>query len=148
MKSNIPFFDETENEVEDTKNAGLKSVSSSKSIFDSIPKKPTRDSLKQKIGEMQETTSSYKKKISDLTKKFLSFINDKTLKENRDPFQESLEKETISQLTDLASQINEDPSEREGMGSLLLSTILMKIVFQQRDKINNLEYRISKLEKK
>jgi hypothetical protein len=48
----------------------------------------------------------------------------------------------------LAQEINEDELERTGEGSLSWITLLLKTCFNQRDKINRLEYSVSQLEKK
>jgi hypothetical protein len=48
----------------------------------------------------------------------------------------------------LAVEINTDPNEQEGMGSLMWIVLLLKTCVSQRDRINKLEYSVSQLEKK
>ena len=48
----------------------------------------------------------------------------------------------------LAVDVNNDPNEQEGMGSLMWIVLLLKTLLMQRDRINQLEYVVSQLEKK
>lgn len=141
-------FDENEEEVVPAKNAGLKKVSSQKSIFDNIPKKPSQDDFQKRVASSQERLTGYKLSVSQLTQQFLKLLNDKTLKQNKNLFDQDIEKEVIANMIQLAQEINNDPAEQEGMGSLSWITILLKVALSQRNRINDLEYRLSVLEKK
>ncbi len=48
-------------------------------------------------------------------------------------------------MTALAVEINNDPHEQEGMGSMGWITLLLNVCLIQRDRLNKLEYEIAKL---
>lgn len=78
---------------------------------------------------------------------FMGALKDKTLSQNRGIIAEDVEKEMRTKLVGLAIDINNDPNEEdEGMGSVALINLLMKAVFYQRDRINELEYKLTKIE--
>ena len=58
-----------------------------------------------------------------------------------------MEKEVILNIIQLASEVNNDANESEGIGSLSWIAQLFKTVLYQRDRINNLEYALTQLEK-
>jgi hypothetical protein len=143
-------FDEEDNDQQSvqSKKLGLKNVSTQKSIFDGMPKKPTQDELDQRVKKVQERASGYKAKAAELALQFNKSMADKTLPQNRNLFQQEMEKDLLKQMVELAVDINNDPNEKEGMGSLSWITLLLRTCFSQRDKINRLEYAMSILEKK
>lgn len=145
----MPFDEENDDEQPSVKSTkvGLKNVSSQKSIFDSMPKKPTQNELDIKVKKMQEKDSSYKSRTSELALQFKKALDDKTLVQNKNVFAHELEKEILGKMIQLAVEINNDINEPDSMGSLSWITLLLKTCFNQRDKINNLEYMISNLEK-
>ena len=51
-------------------------------------------------------------------------------------------------MVQLGIDINNDPNEQEGMGSMTWITLLLKICLSQKDRINQLEYSVSQMEKK
>lgn len=143
-------FDEEDNDQPSVQSQklGLKNVSSQKSIFDSVPKKPTQGDLDTTVKKIQERASNYKAKAAELALQFNKSMADKTLVQNRNMFQQEVEKELLKSMVELAVDINNDPNEKEGMGSLSWITLLLRTCFSQRDKINRLEYAVSQLEKK
>lgn len=143
----MPFDEENDDEQVSPK-VGLKKVSSQKSIFESMPKKPSQEEFNQKVKQVQEKSSSYKVKAASLASQFNKAMADKTLSENKNLFQAEVEKDLMTQMVQLAIDINNDPNEQEGMGSLGWITLLMKTCFSQRDRINKLEYAVQQLEKR
>lgn len=132
-----------------TPKAGLKSVSGQKSIFDGKKKPPSQQEFQQKIHGAQEKSSGYKQTASQLFIRFLKSIADKTLTQNKNIFSSEKEQETLQELIQLGMDVNNDPlEENNGMGSLTLITLLFKTCLAQRDKINDLEYAVSVLQKK
>lgn len=142
-------FDEEDNDQTSAQSQkiGLKNVSTQKSIFDSMPKKPTQEDFDGTVKRIQERASQHKSKAADLAMQFNKSMSDKTLAQNRNPFQKELEKDLLQQMAQLAIDINNDPNEKEGMGSLSWIILLLKTCFAQRDKINQLEYAVSQMEK-
>ena len=140
-------FDEEE-EQPDPKLIAPKNVSTQKSIFDSLPKKPTKEDFERKIKDIEDKGFSHKTNATELALQFKKAMEDKTLYINKSVFARELEKEILSKMINLAIDINEDENEKEGMGTLSWVTLLLKTCFAQRDKINEIEYRISQLEAK
>ncbi len=145
----MPFDEEDDDSLQQVKkNVGLKNVSTQKSIFDNVPKKPSAEEFSKKVDKIQDASNSYKIRGMELSSEFLRVLNDKTLKQNKSIFAKDLEKEVINKLLQLSIEINNDASEQEGMGSLAVITLLLKVVLLQRDKINELDYTVSDLNKK
>lgn len=140
-------FDE-EDEVQASKKIGLKKVSSQKSIFDNIPKKPTQEDFDKQVTVSQEKMMGHKQKAAELALQFKKLVEDKTLPQNKNVFAQEIEREILTKMVQLAIDINNDPNEQEGMGSLSWITLLLKTILSQRDRINKLEYTLSLLEKK
>jgi hypothetical protein len=127
---------------------GIKKVSTQKSIFDEMPKKPTKEEFEQKVQQVQEQKSGMQAKAQDLAIQFNRAMQDKTLPQNKNPFQKEIEFDILRGMVKFAQDANADPNAPEGEGSLSWIIILLKNAFAQRDKINSLEYSLSQLEKK
>lgn len=146
----MPFDEENDDGLPSphSQKIGLKQVSSQKSIFDSIPKKPTQEEFNTKVKKIHDRDNSYKIRAAELATQFNKIMADKTLVQNKGPFAKEIEKEVLSNMINLAVEINNDGKEIEGMGSLTWITLLLKTCLSQRNKINQLEYSLSVLEKK
>lgn len=140
-------FDEEEDSLE-VKKSGLKQVSSKKSIFDGIPKKPSQQDFNEKVHQVQDQANSYKLTGATLAKEFMDLVQDKTLNRNKSVIVKELEKELLSKMINFASTVNKDPNEEEGVGSLAIIALLLKTVLIQKNAINDLEYSNSLHEKK
>ena len=144
----MPFDEEETKPSVQSKKMGLKQVSSQKSIFDNIPKKPTQESLDTKVQQVQETSSAYKIEADSLARQFIAAIKDKTLTDNKNQFQKDVEVELLRNMANLAQKIDNDEVEMAGMGSLAWIVLLFRTCFNQRDRANTLEYRLLQIEKK
>lgn len=127
---------------------GLQKINGPKSMFDGKPRPPSQQDLNKKVEEVQERQSGYKKRAADLFIQFNKTVSDKKLARNRNIFDVETEKEMLQNMVQLAIEINNDPSEKEGMGSLTWITCLFKTCLAQRDTINDLAYEVSELKKK
>lgn len=145
----MPFDEDQDEDLEvSNKKIGIKNASTQKSMFDAKPKKPTQQEFEKKVQDVQQQILTYKQKVSELALEFKKVLEDKTLSENKNIFSLEVEKELLTKMVQLAVEINNDPNEKEGMGSLSWITLLLKTVLSQRDRINKLEYAIFQLEKK
>jgi len=90
----------------------------------------------------------YQSQALELGRSFIKMINDKKLKCNKGPLENSFERETINKLISFAIDVNNDEHEREGMGSVGLITLMMNSILKMRDHINDLEHELSLIEKK
>jgi hypothetical protein len=127
---------------------GLKQQPGQKSMFEAKPRPPTQEEFRQQVESVEEVKSGYKKRAADLFVKFDRAMKDKTLAQNRNILNAETEKEMLQMMIQLAIDINNDPNEQEGMGSLTWITLLFKQCLAQRDRMNELEYVISLLQKK
>lgn len=124
---------------------GLK-LDNSKSKYGKKPK-DDGDFLK-KAEEAVGQINDRKARAVEMVKLFWETIKTKTLTVNKGPLQINLEKDMLSQLTIFASEMNNDPNEQlEGTGSIAMITLLFKTAIYQRDRLNDLEYRVDQLEK-
>lgn len=119
-----------------------------KSMFDNQRRTPTQQEFQQKVQDSQETLAGYKRRAAELFVAFQRAMNDKTLAQNRNIFNLETEKEMLQRILQLATEINGDPNEQEGMGSVTVITLLLKTCMSQRDRMNELEFALSQLQKK
>jgi len=141
-------FEKEEEQSAQSQKIGLKKVSSQQSIFETMPKKQTPAEFEKKVKQVQERASSYKVRAAELALQFNKAMADKILPDNRNTFQEEVELDLLRSMVKLAQEINNDDQENEGEGSLGWITVLLKTCFNQRDRINNLEYGLFELQKK
>lgn len=106
----------------------------------------TKTNFDNKADEKYSKIEEYKQQIWDLSIKYKSFIENKTLPENRGPIASNLEKEVLDKLAQLASEMNEDSTQIQGVGSTALCMLLMKCMLIQRDIISSLSFKVEKLE--
>ncbi len=138
-----PFEDDEE--IDEPKN-NLKKVSSQKSMFDGLPKKPSKNDFDKTVKESVERSSTHKTKAAELSLQFSKIMLDKTLKANKTVFAKEIEQDLLAKMVQLAIEINDDPNEKEGMGSLSWVILLLRTCFYQRDRLNDFEYQLSKIE--
>lgn len=144
----IPFGNDEDQPSEQSKKIGLKKVGAQQSIFDSLPKKTTPEEFQQQVQQVQEQSSSFKVKVAQYAGEFNRAMADKTLPQNKNQFQKEIELELLRNMVRIAQDVNAHPLEREGEGSLGWITVLLKTCFNQRDRVNYLEYKIAIFEKK
>jgi hypothetical protein len=140
----MPFDDSVnENKV----NSGLK-LDNKKSMFskNTQDKEFLENSFKQNVENHQNNDEKIKGRITELSTKFMEFVRDQTLSENKSPIQLDLERDISRQLTDLAMQLNNDETKPEGIGSAGMIMLLLRCTLTQRDIINKLAYKIHQLE--
>lgn len=136
-----------ESEGHDSK-VGIKMPPGPKSMFDGKPRVQTSQEFQKKIQVSEDKKSVYKQRAADLFVQFNKSISDKTLPQNRNVLNRDAEREMLQEMVQLAIEINNDPNEQEGMGSLTWITCLFKTVMFQRDRINELEFQLTNFNKK
>jgi hypothetical protein len=140
----VPFAEPEDREAK----IGLKKVSGQKSMFDGKPRPPSQQEFQDKIHQVEDRKAGYKQKAADLFLQFVKSISDRTLPQNRNALSRDAETEMLQQMVQLAIDINNDPNEPEGMGSMTWITCLFKVCLAQRDRINELEFRVAEFQKK
>lgn len=143
---NYNAFLDDDKDYSNKNNSNLK-LSREKSIFANIPKKPTQKEFKEEIKEYQKQDVGIKERIAELTVKYNSAINDSTLEENKSELHKDAEKALVKEIVNLGLQLDNDDSQPEGIGSIGLCNLLMRINFTLRDKINELAYELEKIKK-
>jgi hypothetical protein len=139
-----PFADPEEREAK----VGLKKVSGQKSMFEGKPRPSTPQEFQQQVQQVEDRKTGYKQQAADLFVQFTKLISDKTLPQNRNALSRDAEREMLQEMVQLAIDINNDPNEPEGMGSLTWITCLFKVCLAQKDRINELEFRVVEFQKK
>jgi len=112
-----------------------------------VPKPNPAVIFEEQANKAHSKYEDYKQRTWELTTKFKSMVDDKILPDNKSVLSKGIEAETLTKLVALASEMNEDDSQPEGIGSTALAFLLMKMALLQRDTINLLHYKIDKLEK-
>lgn len=111
--------------------------------------KATKAQFEEEISEHQKAQLDIIKKISELSKQFIGFIKDKTLNENKGPILLDLEKTVPKELSEISLHIdNDETTDQICLGSNGLILLLLKSNLIQRDIINELSHKVSKLEEK
>jgi hypothetical protein len=114
-----------------------------------VPETKARNEIFEKAAEeAAQRLEGYKKKSWDLGLKFKGIIDSFIIPENKTPLLKDLENETLQELSQLANEINNDEIQQEGMGSVALCQLIMKMMIHQKDQVNILRYRLEELEKK
>lgn len=106
-----------------------------------------QNNFEQLAGDLIAQKNERNKKALELAGQFISSLKDKTLIQNKSELAKNIEKDTCGKLIKLSLEINNDGSELEGMGSTAIINLLLKTTLLQRDIINELDYKISRLEK-
>ena len=125
-----------------------KQATGQKSMFEGRPKPPTQQEFRKQVEKVQEIKSDRQVRAAELYFALKKVLTDKTLPQNRNVLNIESEREVLQNVIDLAIEINNDPNEKEGMGSLACITYLLKLSLVQRDKINELEYAVDTFQKK
>ena len=112
------------------------------SIFDNRPKKPSKEDFESSVREIESNKRSYKQRAATLVMEFNKLLTQDTLPQNKTVFEIEHEKDLLTKMIELAVELNSDPNEMEQGGSINWITVLLKVCFYQRDKINLLSWKL------
>lgn len=146
MVDNVNYNAFRENDSPTPLNEGL-NINNKKSRFKKEQKFESTD-FDQDVNNHIKEQHENKFKAMELTKRYWASIRDRTLKENKGPVEDQLEKETVEKFSKLSLELNGNHNLPEGIGSVGMCVLLMQICLYQRDIINNLQYKVAVLEKK
>ena len=107
-----------------------------------------QNNIEEQVQEIEENKQKYKKEAAKLALKYKNLLDDKTLVQNKNALNNMMEADVLKEIADLAMRINNDPNEKEGMGSLSWIILNLKCLLLMRDKVNQMEYKLSLIEKK
>jgi hypothetical protein len=111
------------------------------------PKTSSQEALDTAAKVVFDRKQEYKNKIVELSTQFKVILSDQTLPINRTAISKNLEQELKNKLILLANEMNNDINQGESDGSIFLSVLTLSSLLIQRDKINDLAFRLEQLEK-
>jgi len=111
-------------------------------------KQQHKEKFEENVDKAMESDAEKKKKGVILFSNFFNMCNDKVLNRNKTELQRSFEKETNAKMVEFALDLNNDPlEENDGLGSVVLSQAILRVLVSQRDRINDLEYELLEAKK-
>ena len=115
-------------------------------------KKEKEEYLKKFEEKAEQSFKNYTEKEARAVKIvscYLEMTKDKTLARNKGGIVADLEREARTDLIQLALDQNNDENEQDnGKGSVIVLSVLTKIILLFRDRINDLEFEIQEMKKK
>jgi hypothetical protein len=107
--------------------------------------KRQREEYKRRFDERAEATVKHVNEQGDRAinaiSRFLKMTEDRTLAENRGGIANDVEREIRQDLIQLALDMNNDETEEDnGKGSVVVLSVVTKILLVYRDRLNQLEY--------
>lgn len=123
--------------------SGLKKISSKKSMFDDLPKKPSFEEFEKGANNANNKINNYNQQMVKLATKFRSIMEDKTLLSNKSVITKSVEKECLKDLIEIAQEINNDENEPMCQGSNGLLALTFNMLLYLKDRTNYLEFHLS-----
>lgn len=142
------FMDDDKKEVVNTRELKL---SNKRSRFtEEAERKKKEEEIRQgfekRARDVAFSEEKHKTTSVELTKEFFLAIRDKTLPELKGVIAHENEKVIRERWRDLIHDLNNDVDQPyDGAGSLAAIYMLMKTLFEQRDRINLLEYKLVEL---
>lgn len=109
--------------------------------------KPSQDDFSKQVDNKTKAMRANREKLGKLALDFMNMIGDKTLQENKGPLATQVEKEVLSELLQTINDINNDESEEMDYGTLSLMALFMKSFIKQRNRLNELEFKLVNIDK-
>jgi hypothetical protein len=103
--------------------------------------------LNTRVDGIESKARQSKIRASKLAVAFKKLLEDTTLSKHKTVLQQEMELQVISDMAALAQELDNDPDELEGIGTLSWVVQLLKLALKQRDRSNELEYRLEQIEK-
>jgi len=110
------------------------------------PVQKTED-FRNKINKILANEDEQKKIAYQVMSNFQNILKDKTLDGAKNEQIRVNELQSIQDLIDFARIINSDENQEEDLGTITLLITLCRALFSQRDRINELEYKLFSLSK-
>lgn len=139
-------FENTEREVVATRGVKLKN----KAAEQAEKEKKEKEEYMRKFDDRAEQTVKYHQeqgsRAVESIRRFLKMAEDKTLAVNRGGIANDVEREVRQDLIQLALDLNNDENEEDnGKGSVVVLSVVTKIILMYRDRLNDLEYEMQQL---
>lgn len=111
------------------------------------PKPNATAAFNEQAEKVFSKIEEYKQRSFELGTKFKNIFEDRKLAVNKTQINRDIESEILTKLVMLANDINSDENQPEGAGGVALGMLIMKIMLIQRDTINDMAFKIDRLEK-
>jgi hypothetical protein len=128
------------------RSAGLK-INNENSSVASPPAQSAQQVLEAKAEKAMEKIDEFKMRTLELATKYKTLFDSKVLAPNKTQLIKDAEREVITNLVKLALEMEADDLQPIGQGSTSLLSLTMNIMLLQRDRMNELEFRIDRAEK-
>jgi hypothetical protein len=139
-------FVHEDKEVQATRGVKIKSKTSIAKEEEDRKRKEIASNFEARTDKYLEHHDNKARRSIEVSKKFIMLSEDKTLAENKSTINEEVERDIRKDFIQLGIDLNNDETEEgDGMGSIALITVLSKVILNQRDRINNLEYAVESL---
>jgi hypothetical protein len=137
----MPFEDDDEEIAPARK--GLKTTNQNSSVLAASSPKANFDKDAEEVFNRSE---DYKRRAAECAKAYLVALKDKTLPDNKNSISKDLEKESFQNLIQLGMEMNSDLSQDDGVGSMALIALLLRVILTLRDQVNLVDYRVVRVE--
>ena len=136
----IPF--EREREVSSKKNLKISGRTSrfQKEIIERQEAESVKQNFEKRAHDFMENRQEQQAQGVEVAKRLISMLRDKTLPQNKGVLSISEEQEIRQEFNILINSLNNDQAQQEGHGSLTAIALLVKVLFEMRDRINTMEY--------
>ena len=124
---------------------GLKVDNTNSSV--ASPPPSTQAAFEARAEKAMEKMDEFKIRTLELATKYKALFDSKVLAPNKTSIIKDAEREVITNLIKLALEMEADDLQPIGQGSTSLCSLVMNIMLLMRDRMNELEFRIERLEK-
>jgi hypothetical protein len=141
-------FQDVDKEVTATRGVKIKSKASEQAEEE----KRAREEYLRSFDERAEQTVKHHNeqggRAMEAITRFLKMSEDKTLAQNRGTIANDVEREVRQELLQLALDMNNDETEDDnGKGSVVVLSVVTKILMLYRDRMNEMEYEMHQLKR-
>jgi hypothetical protein len=141
-------FMPTNREIVATRSVKLKT----KAAVQKEQEEQEREEYKARFEENAERTVKYhdekSKKAIDIISRYMKITEDRTLNRNRGSIANDVEREIRQELIKLAEDMNNDENEEnDGKGSVVVLSVVTKILLNYRNRLNDMEFEIQQLKR-
>jgi hypothetical protein len=141
-------FMPTNKEIVATRSVKLKTKAAAQKEQDA----QEREEYKARFEENAERTVKYhdekSKKAIDIISRYMKMTEDRTLNRNRGSIANDVEREIRQEIIKLAEDMNNDENEEnDGKGSVVVLSVVTKILLNYRDRLNDMEFEIQQLKR-
>lgn len=144
----LPF--EEQREISNKKNLKLSGRSSrfQKEVIQRKEAEAAKETFDKRASEYMENRQEQQAQGVEVAKKLIGMLRDKTLPQNKGVLSISEEQEIRQEFNILTNSLNNDQTQPEGHGSLTAIALIIKVLFEMRDRMNLLEYQLEMEKKK